>query len=133
MSIRVPKSGTKNVPKSGTPARYSRTPVDVLHDASLSFSARLIYAELAIWVFQGRTASKGMRAIATDLGMSKTTVAKGIVELMRAGHVERIKKTGYRAMYSLESQVFGQKQGKTDVIVSSPRGHRLVSVEEKIA
>ena len=135
MSIRVPNSGTESVPNFGTAKRYTRTPAEVLHEVTLSFSARLIYAELALWVFQGRTASRGVRAIANDLGMSKTTVTKGIAELMEAGAVERHAdgKHGYRAIYSLPSKVFGQRQGKQDIVVSSPNGNRLVSVEGKVA
>lgn len=86
----------------------------MLHDSSLSFSARLIYSELALWVFHGNTTARGVRLIAKDLGMSKTTVANGIAELVAAGAVTREAggKPGYRAIYSLPSGIFGRTQPK---------------------
>lgn len=68
------------------------------------------------------------------LGLGLATVSRKIAELENANYIKtKSGGAGRRSWYELLSPVFGQKQGKTDVIVSSPRGKRLVSVEEKIA
>jgi len=106
----------------------------ILHDTRLSAYARLVYAELALWVFQARTCSVGTRQIAARLGFSKTTVTESIQQLVAAGVVTLSKSgAGKRTVYVLNSPVFGQKQGKATTVVSSPRGDRRyasVDIEE---
>jgi hypothetical protein len=73
-----------------------------------------------------------MRQLGQIIGRCAATVKARIDELIKAGYVEVAdKKNGQRAYYSLTSPVFAQKQGKADVIVSTPRGKRLVSVERR--
>lgn len=135
MSIRVPAGGTQSVPAGGTP-RYARLPEPVLHDLRLSVHSRLVYAELALWVFQGRTCSAGARQIAERLGFSKTTVSECIRELRGLGLIAVNKgERGKRSVYVLISPVFGSKQGKQTVVVSAPNGaRRMVSVNvEEVA
>ena len=134
MSIRVPVSGTVSVPVSGT-LRHARLPETVLHDERLSPAAKLVYAELALWVFQGRTCSIGMRKIAERLGFSKTTVADAMDSLVQLGAIQVKSGQGHgkRSVYVLTSPVFGQKQGRVTEAVSAPSGGRRyasVVVEE---
>ena len=84
---------------------------------------------LALDVFEGRAASVGMRHLGKLLGKSAQTVQRRIGELVKAGHLEVAPvDLGRRATYVLTSPVFAQKQGKANVVVSLPRGKRLVSV-----
>lgn len=85
---------------------------------------------LALDVFEGRTASVGMRQLGKLLGKSAQTVQRRIGELVKTGHLEVAPKDlGKRATYALTSPVFAQKQGKANVVVSSPSGgKRLASV-----
>ena len=111
-------------------------PEPVLHDTRLSAHARLVYLELALWVFQGRTCSVGTRQIADRLGFSKTTVIEGLKQLADLGAIA-ISKSGHgkRTLYVLNSPLFGQKQGKETVVASAPNGSkRYVSVRiEEVA
>jgi len=110
--------------------RYARVPESVLHDGKLSVSARLIYAEMALWVFQGSVTRVGQRRIAAQLGYHQETVSLGIQELVNRGHVKVLGKGKTRRSYILQSPVFSQKQGQETVVVSAPSGaRRMVSVD----
>jgi hypothetical protein len=128
---------------------YGRIPASILRDARLSPIARLVYAELAMWVFQGNMARRGQRAIANAIGIRQMTVSAAIRQLVELGHIRianrelvrlgliNSKQANHsRGIYELLSPVFGSKQrdGITEV-VSSPRGdRRFVAVgTEKIA
>lgn len=89
-----------------------------------------MYAELALWVFQGRTCSIGIRKIAERLGFSKTTVADAMDGLVQIGaiQVKSGQGRGKRSVYVLMSPVFGQKQGRVTEVVSAPSGKRYASV-----
>jgi len=90
---------------------------------------------LALDVYEGRIASVGMRRIGTLIGKSAQTVLRRIGELVKTEHLRIAPKVaGRRAVYELASPVFAQKQGKVNVIVSSPRGgKRLASVKTESA
>jgi hypothetical protein len=128
--------GSKSAPQTGSKSapRYARLPLTVLRDSELLPVARLVYCELALWVFQGATCSIGQRAIAERLGIARNTVADALEQLEQRGHVELNRTThGRRAMYILTSPVFGQKQGRATEVVSAPSGGRRyasVVVEE---
>lgn len=65
------------------------------------------------------------------LALGLATVSRKIAELEAAAYIKTENSgAGRRSWYELLSPVFGQKQGKADVIVSAPRGKRLVSVEK---
>ena len=54
-----------------------------------------------------------------------------IGRLVNGGHLQILAaERGRRAMYILTSNVFGQKQGKVDEVISAPSGKRLVSVRK---
>lgn len=64
-------------------------------------------------------------------GVSPRQVRNSIKALVKAEHVQMAeRKRGQRAVYALTSPVFGQKQGKVNVVRSTPHGKRLVSVEK---
>lgn len=113
---------------------YGRVPASVSLDLSISSDAVRVYSLLALSVYQGSVARVGMRQMGQIIGKSAATVKRRIDELIRAGHIKaKEAKSGQRAYYELLSPVFGQRQGKQDVVVSSPKGKRLASVEEKVA
>lgn len=86
---------------------------------------------LAAHVFEGATARIGIRALARYGAMSKNTANAAIVELSERGHISVASMGhGQRQMYILRSEMFGQKQGKVNVVRSAQRGKRLVSVEK---
>jgi len=102
-----------------------------MHHETLSAYARLVYGEMALWVFQGKTCSIGVRKMAKNLHFSKTTVVEAIEELVKAGVISASKRgAGKRTVYVLLSPVFAQKQGQETVVVSAPSGaRRMVSVD----
>ena len=111
--------------------RFSRVPWPVLTDPKLSASAVRLYGVLAAHVWQGKTVRLGYRKMAELAAMSKSTVQLAIVELIERKHVTASGMgSGRRNLYTLTSELFGQKQGDADVVVSHPRTgrKRLVSV-----
>ncbi len=113
--------------------KYARLPQSVLCDTALTPGARCVYGILALWVFQGSTASMGIRKIAHDLGISRTTATAAIAQLVERGHITIGGKGNRRRMYHLTSEVFGTRQraGVRDV-ASGPGGRlRLVSSPRK--
>lgn len=111
--------------------RYVRLPYAVGADQRLSASDVRVYFALASAVWQGRTCTLGNERISAITGVSARQVRSSIRSLITAGHVQMAeRKRGQRAIYALTSPVFGQKQGKVNVVRSTPRGKRLVSVEK---
>ncbi len=111
--------------------RFSRIPWTVGTDPKLSSFAVRVYVILAAHVFEGSTARIGVRALARYGAMSKNTANAAIVELSERGHIGIANMgRGQRQMYVLHSEMFGQKQGKVNIVRSTPRGKRLVSVEK---
>jgi hypothetical protein len=113
-----------------TVTHYSRIPASVLFDKRLSVYDKLTFCALSFQCFQGAVSVIGSRMVATSIGISRNKVKKSLQALAEQGH---IKKSGQRIRgrnsYELTSPVFGQKQGKQNVMISGPRGRRLVSVE----
>ena len=111
---------------------YARVPLTVLADSTLKRADIAVYAAIASTVWQGRVGSIGNRKIAEISRMSQPSVSRSVARLVKGGHVEisESKGKGYRAIYILTSQVFAKKQGKVDIVRSTPRGKRLVSVEK---
>jgi DNA-binding transcriptional MocR family regulator len=114
--------------------KYGRTPDSVLSDERLSDFAKVTFAAISRGVWQGNVASVGTRRLAELLKTTQSRVARAVKELVARGCVEnRRVKRGQRATYVITSPVFGQKQGRATVVVSSPKGGRRyasVDVEE---
>lgn len=123
--------GKSEAMSAALPARYVRIPYEVGADPRLTTSDVRVYFALASAVWQGRTCTLGNDRIAAMTGVSPRQVRNSIKALVKAEHVQMApRKRGQRAVYALTSPVFGQKQGKVNVVRSSPRGKRLVSVEK---
>lgn len=111
--------------------RFARIPWTVATDPKLSSFAVRAYAILAAHVFEGSTARIGIRALARFAAMGKNTANAAIKELAERGHISIVEMAaGHRQMYVMQSEIFGQKQGNVNVVRSTPRGKRLVSVEK---
>lgn len=109
--------------------RYARIPDSVLFDSDLTPSAIRVYAFLSRRVWQGTTTSVGIRLIAAKLKTGRSVVSEAVSRLAGKGHITITAHGKQRTLYALNSTVFGQKQGKEDVIISSPSGgKRLASV-----
>lgn len=127
---------TSATPKRDSPKEpewaYARIPLTVIADSQLSRLDIMVYAAISSPVFQGNVANIGSRRIAEIARTTQRMVLKSIRKLVDAGHlaIAESKGKGYRSMYILTSPVFGQKQGKVNVVRSTPRGKRLVSVEK---
>lgn len=130
MSIRVPQQGNGSVPQQGnTTEPHARIPLSVWTDPKLHRTDVHVYRVLAQAVWQGNVASVGMRRIAEESRMTLKNAHACIKRLVDRGHLQvSASERGRRAMYTLTSSVFGQKQGKVDEVVSTPGGKRLVSV-----
>ena len=125
--------GAQTGPLSG-PDDYARLVHSVLYDARLGHCDKLVYARLADCCWQGTIAKIGQRAIARDLGMSRTQVSRSLHKLMEAGHITptQIRFKAVQA-YHLNSPRFGQKQRSGDVeeTAQAPSGgERMVSVRK---
>lgn len=129
MSLYVGHTGGTEVGHTGGTLRYARVPLDVGTDPRLKALDVRVYIILAASVWQGSTTSVGIRYLAEMSCCAKRLAMASLKRLIAAGHVERtVSGRGKRAMYVLTSPVFGQKQGNVDVVVSAPRGKRLVGV-----
>lgn len=107
----------------------------VLWDENLKRADAHVYAVLARAVWEGRTASIGLRRIAEQSRMTYRCAQESMSRLIKHGHVKLYKgkgeRPGMRAIYFLTSPLFGSKQGKVDTVSYGPNGPRLVSVEKK--
>lgn len=110
--------------------QFSRIPRSVLYDKTLSASARVVYAAIAGYVWQGNTASLGHRKIARDLGISPTTALSALDELQAAKHLLVRSGPKHRGIYILTSPVFASKQrnGEREIGIGPSGNKRLVSV-----
>lgn len=116
--------------------RHSRIPLDVLHSSLVSAQAKVVYCEMASWVFEGTTCARGQRQIAGKTKLARSTVMVAIQELIAAKYIEVVSsaKPGKRQIYILKSPLYGQKQGHETVVASSPsRGMRFASIGPDIA
>lgn len=129
VSSKVKRSGKSSAPW------FARVPATVALDLALSSDAVRVYTLISLDVYEGRVARVGMRQMGKILGVSAATVMRRVRELLDAGHLRMRTESGRRAFYEVTSPVFGQKQGKRTVVVSSPRGdRRYVSVDiEEVA
>lgn len=128
-----PSKDTQVYPSGDTRIeKYTRIPASVLLDTTLSSFDVRVFGVLALATWQGSTCSVGMRHIAKSLGSTTRLVQQSVQRLIVAKHltVPGEPKRGMRAIYILTSQVFGQKQGRVNVVRSTPKGKRLVSVEK---
>lgn len=114
---------------------YARTPLEVYTDPRLSAYAVRVYCVLAGTLRETSNASIGIRRIAQLAAMSKSRAQDSIEELLACGHVATPEvDPGRRSVYVLASPVFGQKQGKVQVVrVAKSGGKILTSVGDKIA
>ena len=86
--VRVPKIGTVDVPKIGTPkkrGRFGITPLEILCHERLTFCARVVYGFLNAHSFGGKPATVGIRRIAKMLNASPSTIQIAIADLSNAG------------------------------------------------
>jgi hypothetical protein len=114
--------------------RYARIPDSVLFDASLTPSAVRVYAFISRAVWQGTTARIGLRLMASKLKTSRSVVSQAIARLGKAGHITITASGRERTLYTLNSPVFGQKQGKEEIVVTGASGNpTLASVRKKTA
>lgn len=111
--------------------KHSRIPRSILYAAGvLNPYERLVYAALADQVWQGNVACIGERLMVKKLGFARSTVQESLAGLIAKGFIEKSeKRLNNRNCYILLSSVFGQKQGREDVIVSGPRSKRYVSMD----
>lgn len=110
-------------------------PLDVLSDKRLTANDVRVYAALAATVWQGKTCTMGLRHIGDMAACAKRKAAASLDNLVRFGYVERPgweKGSKKRGVYMLKSAIFGQRQGRENVVVAGPRGKRLVSVDRRV-
>lgn len=113
---------------------FARVPATVALDPALSSDAVRVFSLISLDVYEGRVARVGMRQMGRILGVSAATIMRRVKELLAAGHLRMSTEKGKRAFYEATSPVFGQKQGKRTVVVSSPKGRRYTSVDiEEVA
>lgn len=111
--------------------RYARIPWDLLTNAKVSSDAKIVFAVLAGHAFQGNVAYIGQRRIAELSGFSPSKVNRLMKTIIPSYIDVKLDGPGRRSFYVLKSPVFGQRQGKEDVIISSPSGgKRLASVRK---
>lgn len=130
LGVDLPQGQVRTSHRANPATKFSRIPRSVLYDLSLTPCDRLVYAALADQVWQGNVAKIGERLMASKLGISRSKVQASLKALLECGAVTKAEsRIGNRNCYVLASPVFGQKQTREDVIVSSPRGQRYVSMD----
>lgn len=82
---------------------------EVIRDTSLTESARLIAIAIANYSdAQGLNSRPGNKKLFTELGMSESTVTRGVRSLISRGWIERVSEgdgRGYAAVYNLKMPV----------------------------
>ncbi len=111
-SIRVsPKRETlygKSV--SSRVKRFSRVPLAVYADKSLSFCDHTAYGLIACTAISGPMVTIGMRSLGEQMELSAATVMRIVKRLVAAGHLEvQPQRRGQRAVYRLTSPIFETK------------------------
>lgn len=127
----VAEKTTDLVPKSHQKPRFSRVPAEVWMDPEATGSDLRVYCALAAGTYHGNICRASLAELAELCNTTRQVVLRSIKRLVASGHVRlpesyKERRAGW---YMLASPVFGQKQGKEDVIVSSPRGQRYVSMD----
>ncbi len=111
---------------------WARVPASVALDPAISSDAVRVYTLISLDVYEGRVARVGMRQMGKILDVSAATIMRRVKELLAAGHIRMRTEAGRRAFYEVTSPVFGQKQGRETVVVSSPRGgRRFASIDRE--
>lgn len=119
----------------GSTTRYTRIPLDLLSDERLKSLDIRVFGAIALWAFQGKTARAGTRWIAETVHAERGRVIEAIARLVEYGHLQIAEAArGKRTVYLLTSPVFGQRQGKEEIVVRGKSGGKvLASVERKTA
>lgn len=82
-------------------------PASVIRDKELSFAARVVFAELALWTGPGRNSvTRGQRVIAQAIGAHVETVNRALHELEEHRHIEIQGAGQSRRRYKLLSPVY---------------------------
>lgn len=112
---------------------YGRAPLTANQDRRLKNSDIRLYVAMAARVWQGNVCRLSFSELSELSTLTKRTIIDSIKRLERYGYIEAIGKKQERSVtfYVLKSIIFGQKQGREDVIVSSPRGQRYVSMDHE--
>lgn len=103
---------------------FGRTPLDVLADKRLTYADKVLYGVMSYHVWEGNICCAPIRQLALMAAMSDCQVMRSLARLKGLGFIapgaENIERR--RAAYMLVSPVFGQKQGREDVVRQSKRG-----------
>jgi Helix-turn-helix domain len=75
--------------------RFAIVPVRVLEDRRLSDGAIVTYTAIASFADRYRIARPGWSTLCTLRGVTKSTLAKHVAELVAAGHLERLERGRY--------------------------------------
>lgn len=130
-SVGHPSANSVSQPEKAE--QHSRVPKSVLRDKTLTPCDRIVYAELAMHVWQGRISVISTRTIASNLGISRPQVQESLRKLVEKGHVARaVGRIRRTQAYSLLSNVFARKQGRQDATVRGKSGvPRFVSMDNE--
>lgn len=110
---------------------FSRVPVTITSDPRVKDSDVRVYTVMAANVWQGNVCRLSFSDLSRASTVSKRGVIRSISRLLAFGYIKASGEKRERAVtfYVLTSNVFAQKQGREDIIVSSPRGQRYVSMD----
>ena len=110
---------------------FGRAPIRAAADKRLKNSDIRLYVVMAARVWQGNVCRLSFSELAELSTLTKRTVIDAIKRLEKYGYIEAVdcKRERVVTFFVLTSDIFGAKQGREDVIVSSPRGQRYVSID----
>ena len=118
----------------GSTTRYTRIPLEVLSDERLKALDIRVFGAVAIWAFQGKTARVGTRWIAETVHAERGRVLESIGRLIQFGHLQIADAAkGKRTAYLITSPVFGQRQGKEEIVVRGKSGGKVLASVEAVA
>jgi len=110
---------------------YARIPLSILCNPDLTGADKMVYATVAVFVWQGSVCRESLSDLANVASLSKRQVMASIKRLCERGLMKRDGSERSVATILLVSPVFGKKQrsGEVEEVISSPsRGRRLASV-----
>lgn len=81
----------------------------VIRDKTLSDPAKTVFCELSFWVKLGEPeVSRGIRGIASNIGLHTATVQRSLHELAEHGHLKILSEGKQRGRYELLSPIYAE-------------------------
>lgn len=111
--------------------KFGRVPIEVSCDERLRNLDVRLYGFMAAFTFHGNACEMSLQQMAEACHTSRRSIMRALDRLVECGYIVPglHNRERQRSFYALTSKIFGQRQGKEDVIVRSKHGSRYVSMD----